>query len=124
MLEVAQKNCPWGTFAQGFAEDADYAALVGGRPQRVLFSYCLTMVQENRKALDHAREQVGRDGKVVVVDFADLSKLPKPAASGLRGWLRTFHVDPLTEALFDGMDATITWGPGRYYLIAHVPGVG
>ena len=118
MLEVARARCPWAAFAHGFAEDADYAALVDGPPDRVLFSYCLSMVQEPERALAHARSQLAPGGEVVVVDFADLAGLPGPAASALSAWLTRFHVRPLDERLLRSAGAELRFGPGRYWVRA------
>jgi len=122
MLEVARVRCPWAAFAHGFAEDADYAALVDGPPDRVLFSYCLSMVQEPGRALAHARSQLSPGGEVVVVDFADLAGLPGPAGGALSAWLTRFHVRPLDERLLRSVGAEIQFGPGRYWLKATIRG--
>ncbi len=122
MLEHARARCPWARLHHGFAEDADLDALVGGRPDRVLLSYCLSMVGDARGAIEHARRAVGPQGEVSVVDFADLGDLPGPLRRALRAWLRTFHVEPLDASLFEGLGARLTWGPGRYWVIARIPG--
>lgn len=121
MLSHAQKRCPWARFQHGFAEVTDYSHLLGGRPDRILFSYCLSMVQEPQKAIEHARAMLAPGGEIVIVDFADLNGLPGPAAAGLRSWLQTFHVAPLEASLLAPYARSITWGPGRYYVIARVP---
>ncbi|MFY0535770.1 class I SAM-dependent methyltransferase [Nannocystis pusilla] len=54
MLERAAARCPWAHFQRAFAEDADYAAVLGAPPQRILFSYCLSMVQQREEALQRA----------------------------------------------------------------------
>lgn len=120
MLGHAQKRCPWARFQHGFAEVTDYSQLLGERPDRILFSYCLSMVQEQQKAIEHARAMLAPGGEIVIVDFADLDGLPGPAASGLRKWLETFHVKPLDPALLAPHARSITWGPGRYYVIARI----
>ena len=55
MLEYASKRLPQLKLMQGFAEDADYTNLLGAPPDRVLFSYCLSMVQQPEAALERAR---------------------------------------------------------------------
>jgi S-adenosylmethionine-diacylgycerolhomoserine-N-methlytransferase len=121
MLDLARRRCPWARFQQGFAEETDYTGLLGARPDRVLFSYCLSMVQEREKAIEAARRSVSADGEVVIVDFADMGAMRGPAREGLRAWLRTFHVDPLPDELLRPHARSITYGPGRYYVIARLP---
>ena len=113
MLAHARGKCPWATLVGGFAEDADLANLLGQKPDRIFFSYCLSMVQEPHKALAHARRSVAPGGEVLVVDFGDLSKLGRfqPA---LRKWLDSFHVNPLPADIEqDAFDVEHGWG--RYW---------
>ena len=113
MLAHARSKCPWATLEGGFAEDADLKGLLGAPPDRIFFSYCLSMVQEPHRALEHARRSVAPGGEVLVVDFGDLSDLGRfqPA---LRTWLDSFHVHPLpsdiAELAFD-----IEHGWGKYW---------
>lgn len=121
MLEHSRRRLPWASLVHGFAEDADYTTLLGMRPEVVLFSYCLSMVQDPARALDNARRSVAPGGRVVVVDFGDLLGLPALPRAVLRRWLALFHVRPLDPALLAPHQPTITHGPGRYYLIATLP---
>jgi S-adenosylmethionine-diacylgycerolhomoserine-N-methlytransferase len=117
MLAHATARCPWATLAQGFAEDAPLRDLFGAPPDRILFSYCLSMVRDPRSALDNARRSLANGGQVVVVDFGDLTSLPIPLARAFRAYLGTFHVRPLDDTVL--ADATRAhFGPGRYYVIA------
>lgn len=119
MLDHARRKAPWARLVHGFAESADYQAIHGQAPDRVLFSYSLSMMQDPDTALAHARAQVAEDGEVWVVDFADLEALPGPAARGLRAWLRLFHVTPLPPRLVEtGEPLEVTYGPGRYWVLA------
>lgn len=120
MLEHARDRCHFARLEQGFAEEADYSRVVGGAPDRVLFSYCLSMVPEPWLALDHARAQLAPGGEIAIVDFADLGGLPAPLASGLRRWIGTFHVHPLDLERLRALGARIELGPGRYYVIARL----
>ena len=120
MLEHAQPRCPWARLQHGFAEDADYTELLGDRPDIVMFSYCLSMVQDAHKALSNARASLAPGGRVVIVDFADLSGMRTPLRQGLRRWLDTFHVEPLDTSILEPFDPTLTYGPGKYYLIAEI----
>lgn len=118
MLAHARARLPWAVLEHGYAEDADYTRLLGARPDIVLFSYCLSMVQDPQRALVTARRAVAAHGKVVVVDFGDLAGLPSFAAQALRGWLGAFHVRPLGAHVLAAHAPSVIHGPGRYYLIA------
>lgn len=118
MLEHAQRRCPWAALRHGFAEDVEYHELFGHAPDRILFSYCLSMVGDPWRALDNARRALSCSGQVVVVDFADLSGLKPPFERSLRKWLRTFHVEPLDLDLLEPRARSIERGPGGHYLIA------
>ncbi len=117
MLVHARRKCPWARLVHGFAEDAALGAVLGAAPDRILFSYCLSMVGDRATALAKARAALAEDGEVVVVDFGDLGGLPPRVASAFRSYLKAFHVEPLSVA--DVADASsVTWGPRRYYVIA------
>lgn len=120
MLERATVRCPWARFQRAFAEDADYGAVLGRPPQRILFSYCLSMVQRREEALQRALAQVAPGGEVHVVDFADLGGLPRPLAAGLRAWLALYRVTPLDPGWLAGLGADMSLGPGRYYVLARL----
>lgn len=121
MLEHARARCPWATLLHGFAEDADYTELLGARPDRVLFSYCLSMVQDPVAALENARRSLAPGGEVLIVDFGDLNGLRQPARGALQKWLNAFHVEPLDTTLLRQFDAQITDGLGAYYCIGRIP---
>jgi S-adenosylmethionine-diacylgycerolhomoserine-N-methlytransferase len=116
MLEHARARCPWAALAHGFAESADLAAVHGAAPDRVLFSYCLSMVKDPLGALARARSMVAPGGSVLVVDFADMAAMPPALRAPLRAWIGAFRVTPLETRLFDG--GQVTYGPMRYYAIA------
>jgi S-adenosylmethionine-diacylgycerolhomoserine-N-methlytransferase len=120
MLVTAREHCPWAKLSLGFAEDAPLREVLGAPPDRILFSYCLSMVADPAAALLNARRSLAPGGEVVVVDFADLRGLPRLFREGLLAWLRAFHVEPLDLRVFD-RDATIAFGPFGYYFIARVP---
>jgi S-adenosylmethionine-diacylgycerolhomoserine-N-methlytransferase len=120
MLEHARPRTPFATFVQGFAEQTDYRDLLGARPDRVLFSYALSMFQQPTAAIEHARSMLAPGGELVVVDFADLEGLPSPAARALRKWLRAFHVEPIAESLLAPFDPRLEYGPARYYVVARI----
>jgi S-adenosylmethionine-diacylgycerolhomoserine-N-methlytransferase len=117
MIEHARVRCPWARIAHGFAEDAPLADVLGERPDRVLFSYCLSMVEDRAAALANARAALSDRGEVVVVDFADFAGWPARAADVFRSYLRTFHVEPLgADDLRDA--SAVRRGPAGYYVCA------
>lgn len=121
MLGHARGRVPFARLVRGFAETADYAEPLGGPPDRILFSYCLSMVQDRGAAVRRARAALAPGGKVVVVDFADLGGLPAFARVALLAWLETFHVRPLSEAELSEWGAVASYGPLRYFVIAEIP---
>jgi S-adenosylmethionine-diacylgycerolhomoserine-N-methlytransferase len=122
MLAHARARCTWAHLQPGFAETADLSAVHGARPDRILFSYCLSMVGDPRAALARARQQVAPGGSVVVVDFADMADMPGPLRRGLRAWVGAYRVTPLSAALLEDGGARLAYGPLRYYAIARYPG--
>jgi S-adenosylmethionine-diacylgycerolhomoserine-N-methlytransferase len=120
MVAHARRRCPFAAIAQGFAEDADLGALCGGPPDRVLSSYCLSMVGEPFAALERARAQLAPGGEIALVDFADLGGLPPSLAEGLRRYIGAFHVRPLDLDRLGAMASRLEFGPGRYYVTARI----
>jgi S-adenosylmethionine-diacylgycerolhomoserine-N-methlytransferase len=120
MLEHARPKAPWARLVHGFAEDCDYRAVMGDAPDRILFSYCISMVQGPDAALDNARRSLAPGGSIIIVDFGDLSGVSQPFRGALQRWLATFHVQPVDEDLLRRHNATITYGPGRYFVIARI----
>jgi S-adenosylmethionine-diacylgycerolhomoserine-N-methlytransferase len=118
MLEHARARCPWATLVQGFAERADLATIHGERPDRVLFSYCLSMVEDSRAALARARASVAPGGEVVVIDFADMWTMPSIARAALRAWVGAYHVTPLSAAFVEDCASRVEYGPWRYFALA------
>jgi len=121
MLDHARDRCPWATLIHGFAENADYSNLLGAKPDRILFSYCLSMVQDPIAALENARNSLAPGGEVLIVDFGDLNGIRQPARGALQKWLNTFHVEPLDTDLLRQFDAEISDGFGAYYTIGRIP---
>jgi S-adenosylmethionine-diacylgycerolhomoserine-N-methlytransferase len=60
---------------------------------RIVLSYSLSMIPDWEGALDHAASHLAPGGEVHVVDFGDLSGLPRPLQKGLHAWLAKFHVE-------------------------------
>ena len=121
MLGHARSRCPWAHLTQGFAESADLTAVHGARPDRILFSYCLSMVSDPRAALQRARQMVAPTGSVVVVDFADMATMPAAARRALRAWIGTYRVTPLSAQLLEEGGARVGYGPMRYYATSRLP---
>lgn len=120
MLSHAKMKCPWAKIEQGFAETADLESILGSGPDRILFSYCLSMVQSQEEAIVNARKSLAPNGELIIVDFGDFQGLPDLLHATLSKWLALHHVYPLSEALLREQEAEISWGPGRYYVIARV----
>jgi S-adenosylmethionine-diacylgycerolhomoserine-N-methlytransferase len=127
MLRHAARRCPWAKLTLGFVEDAPYGDVLGQSPDRILFSYCLSMVGDANAAITHARRSVAPGGEVAIVDFGDMRGLARPLREGLRAWLRTFHVTPIDPSLVgagtsqDAPLPEIFFGPFRYFFIARLP---
>jgi len=121
MLAHARARCPWASLTHGFAESASLDAVHGAPPDRVLFSYCLSMVKEPAAALARARRMVKPGGSVLVVDFADMAAMPASMRAALRAWLAAYRVTPLTDDVVARGSTALRHGPLRYYAIAEFP---
>lgn len=118
MLEHAKKRVSGVKFIRGFAEEIDYTQLLGDKPDRILLSYALSMIQNQDAAIENARRRLSASGEVIMVDFGDLKGLPRPIRMGLRQWLEWFHVTPISDEWLRASGAIVSHGPGRYYVIA------
>lgn len=112
------------TLAVGDACGFDPAETLGHPTfDRVILSYCLSMIPDWTAALDQAASLLAPGGSVHIVDFDDLSGMPWPLAGGLRSWLATFHVAPRADLAAAGMRiaakhalfADHNRGPMNYY---------
>ena len=115
MLDHARAKIPFAQLQHGFAETADIKSVLGEPPDRILFAYCLSMVQEPLPALEHCRRQVAPGGEVVVVDFGDLTGWPSTLRTGFRGFLDTFHVNQLPDNELSKLCFDERHGRGRYW---------
>ncbi len=121
MLQHTRERAPWAKLVHGFAEDVDMARVFDGqRPDRILFSYCLSMVGNPVEALRNAQRALAPGGKVVVVDFSDLEGFPWLFRIALRKWLDTFHVKPVDLSVLREVGARTRYGFGHYYVIAEL----
>lgn len=123
MLSHAKTRCPFASLMQGFAEDAPLIKVLDARPERILFSYCLSMVREQEAALTRARAALAPGGEVVIVDFADFRGFSPVLADAMRQFLRRYHVEPLDRDFLKSMGAKVRLGPGGYYLRARIRSV-
>lgn len=71
-------------------------ALLFGVPSfsRIFFSYSLSMIPDWSAALEQAVTCLQPGGQLHIVDFGRQERLPGWMRSGLRLWLRHFHVTP------------------------------
>lgn len=115
---------PGARLGHGDACAFDPKALLGEPAfERIVLSYSLSMIPDWRGALDHAAAQLAPGGSLHVVDFGDLSGLPRPAQRMLRAWLAKFHVEPRTDlpeaaariAASRGLTIASRRGPLGYY---------
>lgn len=120
MLAHAQKHCPRARLRQGFAEDAPLESILSRKPDRILFSYCLSMVMEPFAALRNAQDALSQEGEIATVDFGDFAGLPPFFRRAMTNWLKTFHVHPVSPSLLAQFDADISHGPWGYYFRARI----
>ncbi len=80
--------------ATGFDPDATLGA---GAFERVMMSYCLSMIPDWRRALGKAVAVTAPGGALHVVDFGMLEGLPSWCRAMLHAWLAGFHVTPSAE---------------------------
>lgn len=81
--------------AQADACAFDPVALFGAPGfERVILSYCLSMIPDWRAALAAAYGATAPGGELHIVDFGAQARLPPWFRAGLRAWLARFHVTP------------------------------
>jgi S-adenosylmethionine-diacylgycerolhomoserine-N-methlytransferase len=61
---------------------------------RIFISYSISMIPDWNGAIDRALALLAPDGELHIVDFGGQSGLPGLFRSGLRRWLKLFHVTP------------------------------
>lgn len=124
MLETARKNIEKAglsdriTVAEGDATNYQCASLFGVDADRIILSYCLSMIPDWEAALTASVHQGGGQHSVHVVDFGMGAGLPGMFNRGLKNWLGKFHVSPRTT-LEDAMN-TAAAKPGRSLDFAHL----
>ena len=103
MLETAQAQLVRAGLAgrvkliHGLAENLRPDAFGVEHFDHALFSYSLSMIPDWRQAVVAAAKALSEQGRIHIVDFGDLEKLPGKRL--LRAWLRRFHVTPRSELL-------------------------
>lgn len=99
------------------------SSLARARFDRVILSYCLSMIPDFAAALDQAAALLAPGGSLHVVDFGGCDGLPRPLGWALKAWLGRFHVTPRTNlaelgaaiAAARGLAFAHRQGPLRYY---------
>jgi S-adenosylmethionine-diacylgycerolhomoserine-N-methlytransferase len=125
MRAHALRRCPWARIDAGFAEDGDVAAVLGGPPQRILMSYCLSMFTDKDRAIDNARACLAPGGELWVVDFSDLAGLPRLPRRAMRTFLSAFHVEAVPDELLRRHGAShVEHGRLRYFVLARFTASG
>ncbi|WP_138469481.1 class I SAM-dependent methyltransferase [Poseidonocella sp. HB161398] len=101
MLRQAEKNSQRAgmsgriAFARADACSFDPAETLGkGQFDRIVFSYCLSMIPDWQGALAHAVPMLAPGGRIHMVDFGLQSGLPGWFGKGMVFWLSKFHVAP------------------------------
>jgi len=80
---------------QADAASFDPAAVLGHTQfERVVISYCLSMIPEWRRVIAAAAGLLSPGGELHIVDFGGQERLPGWCRAVLRRWLRLFHVNP------------------------------
>ncbi|MEO1483329.1 MAG: methyltransferase [Myxococcota bacterium] len=117
MLKEAQRQCPWGAFAQGAAESIDIEAILGKKPDRIFLSYCMSMFHEPMAALENARRALAPGGRVVVADFGRMDRWPPLAFRGMRRFLDHYHVFELDHGTLEETAAEYRTGLRGFWAI-------
>lgn len=105
LISAGHKLGQRARLAQGDACAFDPNALFGvAQFDRIIFSYCLSMIPDWTAALDQSLTHLAPGGSVHIVDFGRQHRLPGLARRVLNRWLAQFHVTPrhdLHEVLAD-----------------------
>lgn len=90
---------------------------------RIILSYCTSMIPPWREAIAHACAMIAPGGSLHIVDFGDMAGLPAPARAVLRAWLARFHVTVRSDlaaccmalSRSHGLSCRTMSGPFGYY---------
>ena len=64
---------------------------------RIFISYAVSMIPSWRQVVEQAFSHLAPGGELHIVDFGDQQELPRWFRSGLRAWLKWYHVTPRTD---------------------------
>ncbi|MGQ0527652.1 MAG: class I SAM-dependent methyltransferase [Alphaproteobacteria bacterium] len=100
MLKTAFKNLQGSRLErsirleQGFSQSFNPEQLFGleKAPDKIIFSYTLSIIPPWRESIDHALELLAPGGEIHIVDFGSQEDLPKAFRKFLFWWLSKFHV--------------------------------
>lgn len=98
MLEIAARKLERASvrarLARAVAEELEPEALFGERRgfDHVTISYCLSMVDDPEAAVRAAVRHLAPGGRLHIVDFGDMAKLPGWFRQAMVAWLARFHV--------------------------------
>lgn len=79
--------------------------------ERVFISYAVSMIPSWRSVMAEAFVHLAPGGELHVVDFGDQQEMPTWFRSGLRTWLRWYHVTPRAD-LFEAAAGIANSGDG------------
>jgi S-adenosylmethionine-diacylgycerolhomoserine-N-methlytransferase len=83
------------TLRQADAATFDPMAVLGRASfDRIVISYCLSMIPEWQSVLEAAVNLLPPGGELHIVDFGRQERLPSWCRAALRFWLNLFHVTP------------------------------
>ncbi|WP_341873629.1 class I SAM-dependent methyltransferase [Roseibium hamelinense] len=106
MLETARESVARAGLSdriylhQGDASSSSFVSSAGAPEyDRVFYSYTLSMMPVWREALAAGLDCLSADGRLCIVDFGQLDRLPVWFARLLRTWLASFHVTPRADLL-------------------------
>ena len=86
---------------QGFAQSFDPKAMFNlpQNPDKLVFSYALSIIPPWRESVDHALSLLASGGEIHIVDFGGQEGLPEGFRKFLFWWLDKFHVYHKPEIL-------------------------
>lgn len=87
--------------AQGYAQNFDPEALfnLAAPPDKIVFSYALSIIPPWRESIDHALHLLPSGGQMHIVDFGSMDGQPEWFRTMIFRWLALFHVYHKPEIL-------------------------
>ena len=117
-----REACAFAELRAGSPEDVDFSAFFSGRaPERIVFFYSLSTLEDAEGAVDNARRQVASDGEVLVVDFGSLRLIPGPQREAVFDALDAYRCRPLPASITQDRRARVLEGPFGSYQIVRLP---